>query len=863
MNKLLIIDGNSLLFRAYYATSYGVMMKTKSGIPTNAIFAFANMFNKAIELIKPTHCVVAFDKGKQTFRHDLFEDYKAGRKETPEELVYQFQLVRDYLSSYNIPYLELDKIEADDIVGTLSKQFSETLVCILSSDRDLLQLIDNSTSVFLMKKGLSEIAKMDIQALWEQLEIKPEQITDLKGLMGDASDNIPGVKGIGEKTALKLLKTYSTLENIYENIEHITGKTQSMLSEQKASAFLSKQLATIKVDVELNATLEQFIFKPSFEGVYNFYTQYEMHSLATKAKGLFKVVDKDRKDFKSVKHVDASFLVEDCVLYFDTNEFDYFKSELLGISLFANDSVCYIETKDLLKDDDLLMYFKSKKRKVVYDLKRIYHLFDYLGLEVNDCFYDLRLACFLYDSNLMNYEHLISTFDLSNQYRIEEVFGTVSKPKMIEFDLMINHAIEKVQNYQLVFKEVAPAIIDYGLSSLFFDVEMPLSKILFKMEKEGICTSLATLDDIAVKTSLILEQLTQRIYGYVKSEFNINSPKQLANVLFDELGLPANKKRSTSVEILEKIELGHPIVSDILKYRKYSKIYSTYAEGLKRYVGDDQKVHTIFNQCATLTGRLSSIEPNLQNISIRDEEAKEIRKAFVASEGRVLLACDYSQVELRMLADIANEQGLIDAFTHNIDIHTKTASDIFNVPLDCVDDQLRRKAKAVNFGIVYGISDFGLANQVNSSVKEAKLFIDQYFISYPNIKKYMVDIVDKCSRDGYVTTILNRRRYIREIHEKNFMVKEFGKRAAMNSPIQGSAADLIKVAMVHIDSMINEAGMRSKMILQVHDELIFDVYEDELEQMKTLVLKGMGEAMTLKVPLVASAAVGKSWYDAK
>ncbi|MFI3284318.1 MAG: DNA polymerase I [Erysipelotrichaceae bacterium] len=862
MEKLLIIDGNSLLFRAYYATAYGSMMKTKQGIPTNAIFAFANMLSKALDNLQPTHCVVAFDKGKETFRHQMYADYKAGRKKAPDELVFQFKLVRDYLTSYNIPYFELEEYEADDIVGTFSKMYQDIHIDILSSDKDLLQLIHPTCDYLMIKKGMSEIETMTPEKLNETMGLTPSQIPDLKGLMGDASDNIQGVKGIGEKTALKLLHQYQSIENIYEHIDEIKGKTKTLLENQKVEALTSKQLATIYTDIKMDVPLSTLIFEPNYQTLQQFYLTYEMRSLANRLP--IDDCSEQLVEIQAVTTISSSLLTTDSVCYFDCDEFDYYHPTLYGLCVGNNESYEYISIENLKKDQGLLDYFKSEQIKVVYDVKRIYHLLDaYQIMYQPNRFFDIRLAGFLYNPQLSNFDSLIHEFGYHQNLSHESVYGTTAKMKLVDLQMQMNYAQEKTHLIQTIMPTLKEKIEEFQMHHLYYEVELPLSYVLYKMEKEGICVDLAVLNEIAEKTLAILDDLKQVIYAYASTPFNINSPKQLAVVLFDELQLPANKKRSTSVEVLEKLEGIHPIIESILAYRKYTKIYSTYAEGLKKYVQPDHKIHTQFNQCATLTGRLSSTEPNLQNISVRDEEGKEIRKAFVANENHLLLSCDYSQVELRMLADIADEKGLIEAFVKKQDIHTITASDIFHVSAEEVDDNLRRKAKAVNFGIVYGISDFGLAKQVNSSVIEARSFIQQYFISYPNIKKYMEDIVEECSEKGYVSTILNRRRYIPEIHDKNFMVKEFGKRAAMNTPIQGSAADLIKVAMVHIDEMMKQAKVESKMILQVHDELIFDVPKEELEIMINLVEKGMQEAMSLKVPLIVNPAYGTSWYEAK
>ncbi len=855
--KLLLIDGNSVLFRGFYATCYGNIMKTSKGVYTNAVYAFANMLNKALKIIEPDYCVVAFDKGKHTFRHDIAPDYKGGRKETPEELKGQFQLVREMLDGYHIPYLEYDDIEADDIIGSLAKKYKiET--CILSSDRDMLQLIDDSTSVYVMRKGLSDIGKMDEKALMDEWGLKPYQIIDYKGLAGDSSDNIKGVEGIGDKTAVKLLSEYDTCEGIYENIDKIKGKLQEKLIRDKDSCFLSKTLATIKTDFDISLELKDFKVDIDEEGRNNFFEKYEMYSL-------IKEIDKKNKNethtMNNVKKISKD-LFNEPVIYFVSNEFSYYERQITGVCFSTIEKQEYISFSDFLKDTTALKFLASNSKKAVYDLKAVLHMADYNGFQVGENTDDLFLMCFLANNYNNDLNAIIMNYGGGKISELKEIFGSEKKP--IEDDnLVSSYAYEVSHNLSHIYSRVKMELSEKKMDKLYVDIELPLVYVLYDMEKQGVYCDENDLDEIAQETLKKINKIEKRIYKAVGHEFNISSPKQLSEVLYEELDLPNLKKNSTAAEVLERLVDYHPAVEDILDYRKYTKLYSTYAEGLKKYISKDKKIHTIFQQMTTNTGRLSSSDPNLQNISVRDDEGREIRRAFKPSKGNVLISCDYSQVELRVLSSLANEPKMIEAFNSGIDIHTKTAMDIFKVKEKDVDDITRRHAKAINFGVVYGISDFGLSNQTNLSIKDAKKFINDYFDTYPNIKKYLDSQVKFCEENGYVKTMLNRRRYINEISDRNYMMREFGKRAAMNATIQGSAADLIKIAMVNVYKEINNKGLKSKLILQVHDELIFDVPKNELEEMKVIIDNVMSNAYKLKCKLDYSFATGKDWYEAK
>ncbi len=858
MMKLLLIDGNSVLFRAFYATSYGNIMKTSKGVYTNAVYAFANMLNKAIKTINPDYCAVAFDKGKHTFRHELNPDYKAGRRETPEELIGQFQLVREMLEAYNVPYFEYDTIEADDIIGSLSKKY-DVETCILSSDRDMLQLIDDTTSVYVMRKGMSDIARMDETALKDEYGLKPYQIIDYKGLAGDKSDNIKGVEGVGDKTAVKLLNDYDTCEGIYEHIDEIKGKLQEKLIRDKDSCFLSKQLATIKTDVDIEGELDDLKLKIDEKGKNDFFEKYEMFSLIRENE---EPQQEETGTYQIVSRISEE-LLNDPFIAFVSDEFSYYERKISGIS-FGNDKTQeYISFEDFLKDERAAAFLASDRKKTVSDLKAVMHALDHNGLSIGHNTDDVFLMCFLSNNYNSDLEHILRNYGFGQIRALKDLFGTEKKPLDPSLEDLAAYGCRIARDLYQITKKARQELIEKEMLSLYEDIELPLVEVLYDMEKQGVVCDEAELDEIALQTKKKIDELEARIYEEVGHEFNISSTKQLAEVLYEELDLPDLKKGSTNADVLGKLINYHPVIADILEYRKYTKLYSTYAEGLKKYISSDGRIHTIFSQMITQTGRLSSYDPNLQNISVRDDEAKEIRRAFKPSPGHVLMSSDYSQVELRVLSSLADEEKMIEAFNSGIDIHTKTAMDVFGLEKEEVTDLVRRHAKAVNFGVVYGISDFGLANQTQLSFKDARKFIDDYFLTYPNIKDYLDSQVKFCQENGYVKTMLNRRRYINEINDRNYMMREFGKRAAMNATIQGSAADLIKIAMVRAYRTLKEKNLKSKLILQVHDELIFDVPEDEIEIMKQLIPSIMSDAYHIKTRLDCSLAIGKDWYEAK
>lgn len=851
----MILDGNSMLFRAYYATLYTHRMSTSEGLPTSAVYGFVLMLNKAIEVVKPDAILVAWDADKKTFRHEKYDAYKGTRKPLDEDLKLQFPIIREFLDAAGIMRYEISGYEADDIIGSMAKSNPTLQTTILSSDRDLLQLIDSTTHALMMKKGITDMELMNEETFKEKYGLEPIQMIDLKGLMGDASDNIPGVAGIGEKTGVKLLAQYHTVEGVYENIDAIKGKLKEKLVAGKESALMSKDLATIYTKMDLPFTAQDCAFTGYKDSVNDFFLKYEMKSLMIQT-------EKEESHERECKKVSTWPIQEEnpillCVC--DTKS--YLEQTLYGFMGIDQDNIYFESVEDALEDKNIK---KVLKESCIYtwDAKEMMHALDSYGFPLPKKVEDMHIASFLTHSNAKDTDALLSALEIS----VCETFHELSKKKKDEDDKerAIKVYADFIEGLSLKREDIYKQLEQEECTDLYNNIEMPLVPILFEMEREGIHIDEDILDQIGNQVKDKIEEIANKIYQQAGMVFNINSPKQLGNVLFDELNLTGGgKKRSTSAEVLEKLKGTHPIIDLLLEYRKYAKISSTYIDGLKKHIQKDQKIHTCFNQTMTQTGRLSSSEPNLQNISVRDEEGKEIRKAFTAPEGYYLVSADYSQIELRMLAHMAQESHMMEAFKEGVDVHTKTATLIFNVDKEAVDERMRRIAKTVNFGIVYGQTEHGLSQQLKITRKEATEFMNSYFENYPNISEYMDSLVEYCKENGYVKTIFNRRRMIPEINDKNFMTREFGKRAAMNAPIQGSAADLIKIAMIKVKEAMEKAQVESKMLLQIHDELIFLVPEKELEQMISLVKEAMEHAVELSVPLSTSVAYGKRWYEAK
>ena len=872
MDKLLIIDGNSMLFRAYYAAVYGKKMTSSDGTPTNAIFGFASMLAKAIEIVRPNAFFVAFDAGKHTFRHEIYKDYKGNRSPAPDDLVPQFQMVRDFLDAFAIPWREMKDIEADDLIGTVSKKFNlEGQSYILTSDHDMLQLVDSLTSVLMMKKGLSDIEEMTPEKIQEEYGIPPIQIIDMKGLMGDTSDNYPGIPGVGQKTAIKLLKQFGSFDGVIEHHTEIKGALGKKVAENLEQAKISKKLAEIRRDISIDISEKDLVFTPDYEGAIRYLQSLDMKKIAERYHNLEELLtekehgeDKSESDFSFVTLVPKEMLKEPLFIYVDDDPGHFFNSKIHGMAFSDGKKAVYILLADILKDEDLLNYLKSEEPfKTGYDIKRSNHLLEKEHITV--CWHeDVMIMASLADSTLTSTDKIQEAMGKTSLLTYADVYGKPNHPIVdVDCKIQLQHACSWADFIFKLYKTYSPKIAEFHMESLYRNIEMPLTFILEKMETEGIRCDSTVLNEISERIKAQMDEESKSIYQCAGKEFNINSPKQLAEVLYDDLGLYGGKKRSTSADTLSKLVDYHPIIGHIMNYRKLAKIYSTYSDGLQKYIQEDNKIHTVYNQCSTQTGRLSSSEPNLQNISVRDEQGREIRKAFLPEDGCVLISSDYHQVELRILAYMADENALIQTFIDGVDVHTRTAMDVFGKSADEVTPEDRRRAKAVNFGIVYGISDFGLAEQIGSTRKEAGEFIEKYYTAYPGIRSYMDSIVKFCEENGYVVTLCGRRREIPEIHAKAYMQREFGKRAAMNAPIQGTAADLIKIAMIRIAEKMEQEHVKSKMILQVHDELIFNVPLEEIDLMKEIITDGMTHAMELKVPLTTECSVGKTWYEAK
>ena len=877
MDKLLIlIDGNSLMNRAYYALPE---LMNKKGQHTNAIYGFANILFKIMDTYKPSHISVAFDLKAPTFRHKQYDAYKGNRKKMPDELREQVEPLKKMIDAFGINRIELEGYEADDLIGTVAKNFEQDgfEVYIITGDKDALQLVSDKIKVLFTKKGISELDEYDPDKMTEKYELTPQQFIDLKGLMGDQSDNIPGVAGIGEKTGIKLLQEYGSIENIYMNIDEISKSVKAKLEAGYDMAFLSKSLATIMVDIPLELKVDEFEKKDIDKNtLISLFSEFEFNSLIGKVgndeSGL---IDKVQKEYLISN--DIELLIDKATSLKSLNLFSIAKSGLVSdkrlINLFAkiDEEFFNIEEKDVSKLKDV--FENPEIKKYGYNLKNDCLILKPYEINLTGLYFDIAIAEYLIDSTSSNYEikDIALKYNLGDVLSLEELLGKGKSKKDFKdlSDAQISGYACSVLDIVDNGKEALITTIEnYTMHNLFYEVEMPLVEILADMEYIGISADKEVLNELKQKFDIEIKTLEVSIYEYAGENFNINSPKQLGHILFDKLGLPAIKKTktgySTNAEVLEALSDKHPIIDKITLYRQYTKLQSTYVDGLLNIINPKTgRIHSSFNQTITTTGRISSTEPNMQNIPVRLEIGRELRKVFVAPEDMYLVDADYSQIELRILAHIANDEGLIDAFSKGDDIHTITASEVFNVPLDEVTKELRSAAKAVNFGIVYGISDFGLSNNLGISKQVAKEYIDNYFARYPYVKKYMEDIVEKAKNDGYVETYIGRRRYIPELGSNNFIMKNLGKRLAMNTPIQGSAADVIKIAMVKVYARLKSEGLKSKLILQVHDELIIESPDSEKSYVADLLKEEMESAVDLNVKLTVDAKWGKSWYETK
>lgn len=872
--KIVLIDGNSIAYRAFFALP---LLNNEKGIHTNAVYGFTLMLSKILEEEKPSHILVAFDAGKTTFRHSTFKEYKGGRQKTPPELSEQFPYIRELLKAYGITHYEIENFEADDIIGTISKQAEENgfEVTVVSGDKDLTQLATEKTTVLVTRKGVTDIEKYTPEHIKEKYGLTAQQIIDMKGLMGDASDNIPGVPGVGEKTAIKLLKEYETVEKLLESIDSVSGKKlKENLETYKDQAIMSKELATIFREAPVEVSVDQLKYEgANQEKLIGLLKELGFNSILEKMDSAPEVAEEemDAFDFTILEEVDPSILQSGSAFFIEIIEDNYHYAPILGLSVVNENGAFYISLEVAVQSNVLKDWLEDKSMlKSVYDAKRSIVSLRKHGIELQGIDFDLLIASYVLNpsENIQDFSDVakVHGFQINSD---DVIYGKGAKRSVLTDSERAEHVVRKGLGVYRLREKLLEQLKKNNQYELFTDLEMPLSIILAEVESTGVRLNQGRLKDMGNEISGTLQEIEKKIYELAGETFNINSPKQLGVILFEKLGLPAQKKTktgySTSADVLEKLAPEHEIVDLILHFRQLGKLQSTYIEGLLKMVNpDNSKVHTRFNQALTQTGRLSSTDPNLQNIPIRLEEGRKIRQAFEPSEKDWLMfSADYSQIELRVLAHISGDEKLIDAFKHDLDIHTKTAMDVFHVEKDEVTSNMRRQAKAVNFGIVYGISDYGLSQNLGITRKEAAQFIERYFVSYPGVKQFMEDIVQEAKQNGFVTTLLNRRRYIPEITSRNFNLRSFAERTAMNTPIQGSAADIIKKAMIDMADRLKQEKLQARILLQVHDELIFEAPQEEIEKLKEIVPDVMEHAVELKVPLKVDYSYGPTWFDAK
>lgn len=854
--RAILIDGNNLLFRSYYATAYnGNLMKNSKGFPTNALFGFVNMLNKIINEEKPEYIMVAFDTG-HNFRKDLCDTYKDGRIETPNDLKIQFPEAKKICTLLGIKYIECDNYEADDIIGTFARMADEDKnynATIISSDKDLLQLISDEVDVKLLKQ--KDYILMNEQTFFEHYGIKPIRMIDLKALMGDPSDNIPGVKGIGEKTALSLLVKYDTLENLYNHLDELTPKTKEKLLNDKESAFFSYKLATIYKTIDFDYTFESIKYnKPDITGLIEKYKELEFNSFLKN----LSVNNEENNNETPYEIVKTKINIEGLKsLYIELDDTNYHKANFIGASIYDGKKAYYFDLPSLLLNSDLL-----KDITATFDNKKNIVFLNRYNIDINDPF-DIFIAAYLLEYNVKDDIAYLSAAFNKNIAFYDQI---VSKKNILTPESIRNSIVCKAKFIYETYQEFKDKLVTEELDNLYIDIEGPLIRILANMEINGISVKTDVIDKLKNELNEKIVLLENKIHEEAGMDFNIGSHKQMGDVLYNKLMLPKGKGKnamSTSHEVLIKLRHLNPIIDDILDYRALTKLVSTYLETFNSYVMEDGKIHTIYKQTGTRTGRLSSVEPNLQNIPVRSEEGKQIRKAFIPSENSYLLSSDYSQIELRVLAHISNSRSLKNAFINGEDIHTHVASDIFDVPENEVTKNMRRTAKAVIFGIVYGISGYGLGENLDISPNEAKKYIEKYLTLYPEVNEYMTEIVKKAKETSSVRTLLNRKRTIDELNNTNYMIRQMGERIALNTPIQGTAADILKLAMIRIDEKLKEDNLKTKMLLQVHDELIFDVPDEELNIVIDIVREIMENVYKLSVPLKVEIDYGRDWYEAK
>lgn len=874
MKKALIIDGNNLLFKAYYATAYqGVNLHSLQGIPTNAVYAFIRMLTKYLKSNNYASVFVAFDAGRKTFRHETLATYKGKRSETPVELIEQFNLVKIFLDLAQIPWGQINNYEADDIIGSIvkNKVASNYQIDIMSSDKDLLQLLDNNIKILNPQKGMSDLKVITISTFQSEYELLPYQVTDLKGLMGDSSDNLPGIKGIGQKTAISLLKEYDTLENIIENVEQLKPNVSKLIKLNFNNGIICKQLAQLNLNTPITGNLETFNYNVenlNNEKLQDFYKQYNMNSLLTQ--------DTNPKTNKnSTSHVQIinkwsqEWNCDSNYLWLEIFGDNYNRDNIIGFGIKNEKGTFYINKINAINCSNFQHFLQNKKlQKITWDLKKVIIAGLRLKLIINNIIFDHMLAAYLLYANekiLPENIAVMLNVNVKDNLSADDFYGKGIKKNIPNDEKEIAIFLEKKLNFLtdshlILIKKLK----DTNNWNLYQEIELPAAFVLVNMECNGVNIDQKKLKLLTNKTLLKIQDLELQIKKESNSNLNPNSPKQISEYLFKELKLPNYKKGSTAFEVLISLKNQHPIIDILLEYRKLQKLYSTYLLGLQKYIFDDGKIHSIYNQVQTSTGRLSSLDPNMQNISIRDKEQREVRKIFIPSKPHTkILSCDYSQIELRILAHISEDENLIKAFQQKHDIHRETASKILNIPLAEVTNEQRQNAKAINFGIVYGISSFGLSQQIGIKVEDAKIFINKYFSVFPKIKSYINNIIDFCEKNGYVQTIFNRRREVMEITNKNKVIQNFGKRIAMNMPIQGSAADILKLAMNKIYEEIKNQNIDAILIAQIHDELIFEVEDNKVNDVITKITKIMSNVTKLKVPLLINTSIGDNWFELK
>ncbi len=873
MKKLILLDGNSIMFRAYYATAYtGNLMKTSQDLYTNAVYGFVNMIQKILTIDEFTHIFVAFDKGKKTFRHQSYSDYKGGRKPMPIEFAMQIPYIKEYLDVLNIKRLETDMYEADDLIGTAAKRFEKDFdeVIVISGDKDLLQLVGGNVKVCLTKKGITELEEYNESNFKDLMGFDASQMVDYKGLIGDSSDNLPGISGVGPKTAVKLLNEYKTLENIIANASNIKGKLSSVIEAEKDTALRTKMLATLETAADIELTLDDILYKEAnYSELRQFYEKLEFTSFIKKM-NVHTVESNQKSDVEYFYNelditLDAIKSAKTMCLEVELDQDNYHNANVIGLSIVI-DNKGYFLKKSYLDNKELISLLNSDIEVLTIDAKRTYVSLSHLGITLKNVVFDVVLAAYVINPSYSNadiksvFEHVITT---TLPYS-EEIYGKKNIYTIPEEEKYAKYSLDKC-SYINEFKTKADVILkEQSLTNLLYEVEVPLAIVLARVEMNGFKVNQMKLQEIGKYFLEKVKDAEKEIYEMVGFEFNVASPKQLGSVLFETLNLGKGKKTktgySTSAEVLENLALIHPVPKKVLEYRKYAKLYSTYVAGLSEVIHKDGKVHTIFKQALTQTGRLSSTEPNIQNIPVRTEEGRMIRDVFIPSnDTNYLVSADYSQIELRVLASASKCSAMIETFNNGIDLHASTAAKIYNVPVTNVTKEQRRVAKAVNFGIVYGMSDWGLAEELHISPIEASNFIKKYFEVFPEIKPYLDGCITSTKELGYTTTLYNRRRYMPEINSSNGALRKFSERASMNAPIQGTAADIMKMAMVNVQKELDLHTTASYIVAQVHDELIVDADFTELEIVQNILKETMESVAKLDVKLSVDVEFGKTW----